>query len=178
RRHVRFWDRTNKGYITPMDTAAGLSHLGYNVIVSLTFGALLTAILSYATQDSWLPDPRCRIHVQKWMRSKRRHRHHYPLFDEYGRFDTNRFDALFDKYAQSDLSRNVIKFSEVLQMANDYHQCGTSPTAWVCIAVQWAGIYLLIGKDGILRKKDVRAVFDVSLLTCTCLTLLIHIEMY
>ena len=40
-------------------------NLGYGMIFSLTIGTFMGVFLAYATQDSWVPDPRCRINVRK-----------------------------------------------------------------------------------------------------------------
>ncbi|KAI7885675.1 hypothetical protein K492DRAFT_234009 [Lichtheimia hyalospora FSU 10163] len=163
RRHTRFWDRTNKGYITPIDTATGFMNLGYSVFFSLTFGTFFSVLVAYATHSSWIPDPRCRINVNNLARSKRRRARRSSLYDEYGNFDANNFDQLFDKYAQWDLSGNSITLSEVLQMASEQGSYGVSPTAWSRAVVEWCALYLLIGRGGAFQKDDIRAAFDGSL---------------
>ncbi|CDH58422.1 hypothetical protein RO3G_02065 [Lichtheimia corymbifera JMRC:FSU:9682] len=163
RRHTRFWDRTNKGYITPIDTATGFMNLGYSVFFSLTFGTFFSVLVAYATHSSWIPDPRCRINVNNLARSKRRRAKRSSLYDEYGNFDSDNFDQLFDKYAQWDLSGNSITLSEVLQMASEQGSYGVSPTAWSRAVVEWCALYLLIGRGGAFQKDDIRAAFDGSL---------------
>ncbi|KAG2217647.1 hypothetical protein INT45_004223 [Circinella minor] len=129
RKHQKFWDKKNKGYITPLDTATGFMNLGYGMIFSLTVGTFMGVFLAYATQDSWIPDPRCRINVRKLSRPTK-----CPspsrVYDESGHFNTEKFERLFDKYAQSDLSGNTITLTELIQMASEQASYGASPTAW------------------------------------------------
>ncbi|KAI8147884.1 Caleosin related protein-domain-containing protein [Fennellomyces sp. T-0311] len=129
RKHSKFWDRKNKGYITPIDTAAGFMNLGYGVVFSLTIGTFMGIFLAYATQDSWIPDPRCRINVRKLTSPAKRHSNS-RVYDEFGQFDPERFELLFDKYAQSDLSGSSITLTELLQLAGEQGSYGASPTAW------------------------------------------------
>ncbi|KAI9477158.1 Caleosin related protein-domain-containing protein [Zychaea mexicana] len=162
RKHSKFWDRRNKGYITPVDTAAGLMNLGYGVIFSLTIGTFMGVFLAYATQDSWIPDPRCRINVRKLTRPTKR-----PspsrVYDDYGQFDADKFETLFDKYAQSDLSGNTITLTELLQLASEQGSYGASPTAWTMAMFNWIGLYMMIGQSGSFHKTDIQAVYDGTL---------------
>ncbi|CEI98431.1 hypothetical protein RMCBS344292_12540 [Rhizopus microsporus] len=34
-KHIRYWDKKNKGYITPIDAIYGFMSLGYSVIFSV-----------------------------------------------------------------------------------------------------------------------------------------------
>lgn len=43
----------------------GFIHLGYGIVASVTIGAFLGVLLSYSTQDSWMPDPLCRTRTEK-----------------------------------------------------------------------------------------------------------------
>ncbi|KAI8967945.1 hypothetical protein BDF20DRAFT_200518 [Mycotypha africana] len=56
-RHTGFWDKTNKGYITPLDTISGFITLGYGVVFSVAVGSVLGVFLSVSTQPGWIPDP-------------------------------------------------------------------------------------------------------------------------
>ncbi|KAI9263104.1 Caleosin related protein-domain-containing protein [Phascolomyces articulosus] len=162
RKHQKFWDRKNKGYITPIDTATGLMNLGYGMVFSLTIGTFMGVLLAYATQDSWIPDPRCRINVRKLSRPTKRPSQS-RVYDEYGHFDTEKFEMLFDKYAQSDLSGNTITLTELLQFASEQGSYGASPTAWSIAMFNWIGLYMMIGQHGSFHKQDIQAVYDGSL---------------
>ncbi|KAI8072785.1 Caleosin related protein-domain-containing protein [Gongronella butleri] len=155
-KHVRFWDRKNKGYITPVDAMFGFMNLGYSVVFSLTMGTFLGVLFSYATQASWVPDPYCRTRVsqvQKTMSTD-------TPYDDNGRFDEERFDALFSKYGKSDISGRTISLKELMEW-NDATL--KDPLAWATRTLEWLTAYMFVGKNGIVKREDVHAAFDGTL---------------
>ncbi|ORX59424.1 Caleosin-domain-containing protein, partial [Hesseltinella vesiculosa] len=155
-KHVRFWDRKKKGYITPVDAMFGFINLGYGVIFSLTMGTFLGVLFSYATQDSWMPDPYCRTRFHKMQKG-------LPTdtpYNEEGKFDEDRFEVLFTKYAKSDISGQTITLKELMEWNEASFK---DPVAWATRTLEWLTAYLFVGKDGIVKKDDVQAAFDGTL---------------
>ncbi|KAI9028257.1 Caleosin related protein-domain-containing protein [Phycomyces nitens] len=156
--HLTYWDRTNKGYITPLDAVRGFSSLGYNVFLSIIIGAILSILFSYATQDSWIPDPLFRVNTANLFSPE-------PCgpYDTNGQFDLEKFEALFTAYAKADPSGKTINIIELLQMVNETNSLGTSLSKWTKTFLEWSTVYLFVGHRGHLKKKDLLATYDGSL---------------
>ncbi|KAI8394235.1 Caleosin related protein-domain-containing protein [Radiomyces spectabilis] len=161
--HTQFWDRRKKGYITPMDSVAGFMNLGYGILFSVTIGTFLGVVFSYASQDSWLPDPRCRVDINRLIQHTQKKPNANGIYDADGNFEAENFERLFAKYARTDISGNTITFKELLQMTNENMNLGKDPTAWTNAILEWCTAYFFIGQKGVLRKEDVRAAYDGSL---------------
>ncbi|KAL0097927.1 Caleosin related protein-domain-containing protein [Phycomyces blakesleeanus] len=156
--HFAYWDRTNKGYITPLDAVRGFSNLGYNIFLSIIIGAILSMLFSYATQDSWIPDPLFRVNTANLISSES-----CGPYDQNGQFDLEKFEALFTAYAKADPSGKTISVIELLQMVNETNSLGTSLSKWTKTFLEWSTAYLFVGHRGSLKKRDVVATYDGSL---------------
>ncbi|KAI8093149.1 Caleosin related protein-domain-containing protein [Halteromyces radiatus] len=154
-KHAKFWDPKNKGYITPVDAMFGFIHLGYGVLFSVTVGTFLSAIFSYATQDSWMPDPLLRTRTNKFQKDT-----YSAPYNEDGQLDLDAFDQLFSKYAKSDISGKTITLKELLEW-NDASL--RDPWAWSTNTIQWLATYLLVGQHGIVKREDIQAAYDGTL---------------
>ncbi|KAI8340896.1 Caleosin related protein-domain-containing protein [Chlamydoabsidia padenii] len=154
-KHTKFWDRKNKGYITPVDAVFGFIHLGYGIIVSVTLGTFLGVLVSYSTQDTWMPDPMCRTRMEKLQKISKD-----APYDLNGQLDMEKFDKLFDKYAKSDISGKTITLKELMEWNEATYK---DPLTWSTNALESFAIYLLVGNKGVVKREDVQAAYDGTL---------------
>ncbi|KAM0681849.1 hypothetical protein MDAP_002412 [Mitosporidium daphniae] len=99
--HVSFFDRNNDGVILPWETYETLhSDLGINSIISMGATAVLHLCMSYATSDSWIPDPFFGITVANISRC--RLGSHCGVYDSDGRIDVNVFEKQFGRLELKD----------------------------------------------------------------------------
>ncbi|OBZ90507.1 Peroxygenase 1 [Choanephora cucurbitarum] len=161
-RHLKFWDKKDKGYITPIDTISGFMTLGYNMIFSITIGTVIGVFLSLSTQTGWIPDPLCRSNVNRIM-SLTKEQTSSGAFDEQGVFIPDQFEQLFQKYAKSDPSGNTITLLEFIQMTKEQEKLNYRPSAWAAGMIELMTAYFFVGHRGTLFKQDVRAAYDGTL---------------
>ncbi|CAO0792560.1 unnamed protein product [Mucor circinelloides] len=159
-KHAQFWDKTNKGYISPLDTISGFMTLGYSVLFSIALGTFVGVFLSLSTQTGWFPDPLCRSNVRNLIQSKKQT---HGAFDEDGVFCADKFEALFSKYAKSDTSAKTITMPELMRMTQEQERLGKNVKAWAASMVELCTAYFFIGHRGSIAKEDVRAAYDGSL---------------
>ncbi|KAF1803818.1 Caleosin related protein-domain-containing protein [Mucor lusitanicus] len=159
-KHVQFWDKSGKGYISPLDTISGFMTLGYSVLFSIALGAFVGVFLSLSTQTGWFPDPLCRSNVRNLIQSKKQTQ---GAFDEHGVFSAEKFEALFSKYAKSDPSGKTITMPELMRMTQEQERLGKNVKAWATSMVELCTAYFFIGHHGSIAKEDVRAAYDGSL---------------
>ncbi|CAO3634021.1 unnamed protein product [Cunninghamella blakesleeana] len=155
-KHLSFWDRKNKGYITPVDAVLGFVNLGYNVIFSITIGTILSVLFSVISQDTLLLDPRFRTNIKGFQNNMKN-----APYDENGNFDPDLFDELFSKYSKSDIGGKSITLKEILLEWNDLSY--KTPITSTKIALEWLTTYFLVGHHWILKREDVQAAYDGSL---------------
>lgn len=157
--HVAYWDTDNDGVIWPWDTYAGCRRWGWSPPLALLTAVLIHLNLSYATVRGLLPDAFCRIYVARLHKNK--HGSDSMSFDNEGRFRPQNFEDLFAKYdrdAKGGLDAwDLLRAWKGQRMAFDLF--GTSAAF-----LEWLATYLLLWpEDGILRKDEVRRVFDGSI---------------
>jgi len=158
-RHIQFWDRDGDGIIYPMDVYNGFRDLGFNVLFSI--GSLLIPIFfSYPTRlgFSWLPDPLLRIYVKDIHKAK--HGSDTGIYDFDGHFNPQRFDQLFERFDSSGVgglsARNLIELWKK-------DRCAADPAGWSFAFMEWWTTWLLLQRDGLVWKDDLRACYDGSL---------------
>ncbi|ORZ06621.1 Caleosin related protein-domain-containing protein [Absidia repens] len=154
-KHVKFWDRKNKGYITPVDTVFGFINLGYGLVISVTLGTFLGILFSYSTQDSWIPDVLCRTRTAKLQKDLKG-----EPYDSVGQLDLELFENLFSKHAKSDISGKTITIKELLEWNESTYK---DPLTWSATALEWMAIYILVGSKGVVKKEDIQAAYDGTL---------------
>ncbi|CEP07267.1 hypothetical protein [Parasitella parasitica] len=161
-KHAKFWDKANKGYISPLDTISGFMSLGYSVLFSIALGAFVGVFLSLSTQTGWFPDPLCRSNVRNLIRSKQQTQSNCGAFDDDGIFNPEKFEMLFSKYAKSDKSGETITMPELMRMTQEQEKLGKNVKAWAASMVELCTAYFFIGHRGSIRKDDVRSAYDAS----------------
>ncbi|KAL8722111.1 MAG: hypothetical protein Q9225_001355 [Loekoesia sp. 1 TL-2023] len=157
--HVKYWDRDNDNIIWPRDTYIGCRDFGWGIALSL-FAAIVThAGLSYSTVSGILPDPFFRIYIDRLYRSK--HGSDSMTYDNQGRFRSQQFEDIFAKYDAGNKggldAGDVFVFWKEQRMLFDFF-------GWGACAVEWLATYLLLWpEDGIMKKEDVRGIYDGSI---------------
>ncbi|KAH7116539.1 Caleosin [Dactylonectria estremocensis] len=158
-RHIQFWDRDGDGIIYPMDVYNGFRELGFNVLFSI--GSLLIPIFfSYPTRlgHSWLPDPLLRIYVKDIHKAK--HGSDTGVYDFDGHFNPQRFDQLFERFDSS--GAGGLSASNLIELWKK-DRCAADPAGWSFAFMEWWTTWLLLQRDGLVWKDDLRACYDGSL---------------
>jgi peroxygenase len=94
--HCQFFDMDRDGIIWPTDTFNGFRKLGFGIFLSLFSMVIIHSNFAYPTQDSWIPDPRLRIHLKNIHKDK--HGSDTGTYDHEGRFIPQHFEEIFVKY--------------------------------------------------------------------------------
>ncbi|KAL9101428.1 MAG: hypothetical protein Q9163_003300 [Psora crenata] len=175
--HAEYFDTDRDGVIWPEDTYVGFRKWGWTPILALLATLIIHVNLSYPTLKSWLPDPFFRIYVGQMYKNK--HGSDSMSYDNEGRFRPQQFEDIFAKYDKGD--KGGLDKRDLLRMWNNqrlvFDFWGWSAAALECrrppsynsglrpmlMDILGLATYLLLWPDdGILRKEDIRGVFDVS----------------
>ncbi|KAL8694911.1 MAG: hypothetical protein Q9218_000482 [Villophora microphyllina] len=158
--HVTYWDRDHDSIIWPQDTYIGCRDYGWGILLSFFAAMIIHFGLSYATVPNLiLPDPFFRIYVDRLYKAK--HGSDSMTYDNQGRFRPQQFEDIFAKYDQGgkgglDIDDLLIFWKEQ-RMVFDFF-------GWTACALEWIATYLLIWPaDGIMKKEDVRGIYDGSI---------------
>ncbi|KAL6917516.1 hypothetical protein ACHAPO_000666 [Fusarium lateritium] len=158
-KHVQFWDRDSDGVIWPLDVYSGFRELGFGLFFSI--GSLLIPIFfSYPTRlgHSWIPDPMFRIHVKNINKAK--HGSDTGIYDFDGNFNHERFEQLFDRFDSS--GEGGLTADDLLRLWKK-DRCAADPAGWTFAFMEWWTTYVLLQKDGLVYKDDLKACYDGSL---------------
>ncbi|KEY69278.1 hypothetical protein S7711_01729 [Stachybotrys chartarum IBT 7711] len=158
-RHILFWDRDGDGIVHPWDVYNGFRELGFNIPFSL--GSLLIPIFfSYPTRlgHSWLPDPMLRIYVKDIHKAK--HGSDSGIYDFDGNFNEARFDQLYETFDSS--GTGALSAQDLTNLWKK-DRCAADPAGWSFAAMEWWTTWLLLQKDGMVWKEDLKACYDGSI---------------
>jgi Ca2+-binding EF-hand superfamily protein len=158
-KHVQFWDRDSDGVIWPLDVYSGFRELGFGLFFSI--GSFLIPIFfSYPTRlgHSWMPDPMFRIYVKDINKAK--HGSDTGIYDFDGNFNQERFEQLFDRFDSS--GEGGLTADDLLRLWKK-DRCAADPAGWSFAFMEWWTTYVLLQKDGLVHKDDLRACYDGSL---------------
>ncbi|PWW79761.1 Caleosin-domain-containing protein [Tuber magnatum] len=155
--HCAFWDPDGDDIVWPRDTYLGFRALGFGIILSAISMVLIHGALSWATMDGLVPDPLFRLYLKNIYRCK--HGSDTGTYDSEGRFVPQKFEDFFAKYGDGEeVSKRQIWEGISAQ------RCAADFFGWTAEALEWTATYLLLWpEDGILRKEDVRGVYDGSI---------------
>ncbi|KAI4251636.1 MAG: hypothetical protein LQ352_004730 [Teloschistes flavicans] len=158
--HVTYWDRDKDSIIWPRDTYTGCRDFGWSPMLAFFAALIIHFGLSYSTVPNLiLPDPHFRIYVDRLYKAK--HGSDSMTYDNQGRFRPQQFEDIFAKYDQGGKGGLDVDdlwiFWKDQRMVFDFF-------GWAACALEWVATYLLIWPaDGILKKDDVRAIYDGSI---------------
>ncbi|KAF2489485.1 Caleosin-domain-containing protein [Lophium mytilinum] len=157
--HCAFFDRDGDGVIWPRDTWHSFRELGFSWPIALFGAYIIHAALSYPTQSSLLPDPCFRIWVDGVHRDK--HGSGSMSYDAEGRFRPQQFEDFFAKYdkeGKGGLTKGDVA-TALRGQALAFDVFGGTAAA-----LEWTATYLLLWPDdGVMKKDDVRRIFDGSI---------------
>ncbi|KAB5546839.1 Caleosin related protein-domain-containing protein [Coniochaeta sp. 2T2.1] len=155
--HLDFFDQDHDGIIHPWDTFVGFRRLGFGYFLSLFSVFIIHANFSYPTLPSIFPDPLFRIYIAAIHKCK--HGSDSGTYDTEGRFIPQKFEDIFSKYGKG-------KDGLTIWDLWDFHKGQrllVDPIGWGGQIFEWLATYLMLWpEDGIIRKEDVRGIFDGS----------------
>ncbi|TKA62805.1 hypothetical protein B0A55_11249 [Friedmanniomyces simplex] len=158
--HCAYWDQDGDGVIWPQDTWRGVRAWGWNPLLSALATFIINVNLSYpSVPNSFLPDPFFRIWIKQVHKCK--HGSDSMSYDAEGRFSPQNFENLFAKYDVGDKGGlDLLDLARALKgqrFAFDFF-------GWSATFLEWLAVYLLLWpEDGVMRKEDIRRVFDGSI---------------
>ncbi|KAF9425289.1 hypothetical protein BGZ94_007675 [Podila epigama] len=152
--HCRFFDADGDGVIWPLDTFRGFRALGFNLFLCILSVFIIHSNFSYPTAPSWIPDPFFRIWTRRIHKDK--HGSDSGTYDPDGRFVPQRFEDIFSKYAPP--GQDGLTLDDVFVMLRGQRVI-MDPIGWFGMAT-----YLLLWpEDGVMKKEDIRRIFDGSI---------------
>ncbi|KAF2438424.1 Caleosin-domain-containing protein [Karstenula rhodostoma CBS 690.94] len=155
--HCEFFDTDRDGIIWPQDTFHGFHKLGFGLVLSLFAVFVIHANFSYPTLPSWLPDPFFRIYIANIHKDK--HGSDTGTYDNEGRFVPQKFEDIFEKYADG---RDFMTLWDVGDMLKG-QRCIADPIGWGGALFEWLATYLMLWPDdGRMMKEDIRGIYDGS----------------
>jgi len=157
--HVAYWDGDNDGIIWPQDIYFGCRKWGWNPLLCLFATLVIAPAMSYPSQSSWIPDPFLRIHVARIHRDK--HGSDTGTYDNKGRFRPQNFEEIFANYDRN--GKGGLSIGDLYFMWSGQRVI-MDFFGWTAFVLEWTATYLVIWpEDGVLRKEDIRKVYDGSL---------------
>lgn len=157
--HIDYWDPDLDGVIWPTDTYRGCRRFGWNPVLSFFAAAIINLGLSYPTCSNIFPDPLFRIYISRIHKAK--HGSDSGSYDNEGRFRPQQFEDIFSKYDRG--NKGGLSLGDVWFMLRGYRVI-FDVFGWTAMILEWIATYLVIWPaDGIMRKEDVRAVYDGSI---------------
>jgi len=157
--HVAFFDPDHDGVIWPSDTYHGMRALGFNMLIGVLSVLIIHSFFSFPTVDwPWLFDPLFRIYVKNIHKCK--HGSDSGTYDNEGRYIPQKFEDFFSKYGEGKDGLSAVDIVAALYGQRVLlDMVGTGGAIF-----EWFITYLLLWpEDGIIRKEDVRRVFDGSM---------------
>ncbi|CCF32576.1 hypothetical protein CH063_04936 [Colletotrichum higginsianum] len=156
--HCDFFDADNDGVIYPTDTFWGFRKLGFGIILSLLSVVIIHSNFSYPTLSGYLPDPLFRIYLANIHKDK--HGSDTNTYDTEGRFNPQKFEDMFAKYAGG---RDYMTVYDVLAMLKG-QRLVADPIGWGGAFFEWTATYLMLWPaDGRMTKEDIRGIYDGSI---------------
>ncbi|CAD6498819.1 BgTH12-04477 [Blumeria graminis f. sp. triticale] len=157
--HVAFFDTDNDGVIWPLDTFYNFRRLDFNLFLSIFSMFVIHFAFSYPTLPGYFPDPFFRIYVKRIHRDK--HGSDSGSYDAEGRFEPQKFEDIFAKYATGD--KQGITFGQIIQYIRG-QRVVADPFGWFAAVFEWTATYILLWPaDGRMMKEDIRRVYDGSI---------------
>ena len=186
--HVDYWDEDHDGIIWPQDTYIGCRRWGWSPPLAGFTAYIIHFALSYPTIPGLLPDPFFRIYLDHLYKDK--HGSDSMTYDNEGRFKPQNFEDIFAKYDVG--QKGGLDWRDVFQMLKGQRMVfdlfGWSAAALECeslhvypsvntesgyrfdpisnstnVLVGLATYLLIWPEDGVMRKEDIRGIYDGSI---------------
>lgn len=113
------------GIIWPLDTFRGFRRLGFNLLLSALSMLIIHGNFSYPTVAGWLPDPFFRLYVARIHKDK--HGSDTGAYDAEGRFQPQKFEDVFAKYAPG--GRDYLTLGDIWDLTKG-QRCIADPVGW------------------------------------------------
>ncbi|KAI0661087.1 Caleosin-domain-containing protein [Cubamyces menziesii] len=156
--HCDFFDTDNDGIIWPIDTYRGFYALGFGFLLSLLSVFIVHLSFSYPTCPSILPDPFFRLYLANIHKAK--HGSDTGTYDNEGRFVPQKFEDFFNKYSNG---KNGVTATDLWEALKGQRVI-MDPIGWGGAFFEWAATYIMLWpEDGVLKREDVRRVYDGSI---------------
>lgn len=156
--HCEFFDRDGDGVLWPWDTYIGFYRLGFGVILSILALFIIHAGFSYPTCPSFFPDPFFRIYLARIHKDK--HGSDSGTYDGEGRFIPQRFEDAISKYGKG---KDGLSSWDIIDMLKG-QRVVMDPFGWSGGMFEWVATYIMLWpEDGVMRKDDIRRVYDGSI---------------
>jgi peroxygenase len=143
--------------VWPIDTYRGCRDIGFNILISIIIVVIVHFFLSYPTCYTWIPDPFFRVFLDNIHKAK--HGSDTGTYDNEGRFIPQKLEDFFVKYGDGEkmTGRELVRGISGQKVIFD-------PVGWGGEVFEWTATYLLLWpEDGVIRKSDVRGIYDGSL---------------
>ncbi|KAL0933494.1 caleosin domain containing protein [Colletotrichum truncatum] len=156
--HCDFFDTDKDGVIWPTDTFWGFHKLGFGIFLSLVAVFIIHSNFSYPTLSGYIPDPFFRIYIQNIHKDK--HGSDSNTYDTEGRFNPQKFEDMFVKYAAG---KDYMTIWDVLALLKGQRLIA-DPIGWGGAFFEWLATYLMLWPhDGRMAKEDIRGIYDGSI---------------
>jgi len=157
--HLAFFDTDKDGVIWPIDTYHGLRLIGFNIFLSTLSAIIIHFGFSYPTVSGLLPDIFFRIYTARINKAK--HGSDSGTYDPEGRFEPQKFEDIFAKYAHGDKQGitlvEIFRYLSGQRVVFDFF-------GWFAAIFEWMATYVLLWPaDGRMMKEDIRGIYDGSL---------------
>ncbi|KAF1348745.1 Caleosin related protein-domain-containing protein [Delphinella strobiligena] len=157
--HTDYFDPDHDGIIWPSDTYRSCRAWGWAIPLCLFATFIINVNLSYATAPSWTPDPFFRIHIKNMHKNK--HGSDSMTYDSEGRFRPQNFEDIFAKYDRG--HKGGLDLHDLARMLKG-QRMAMDLFGWSAALFEWLAVYLLLWPDdGVMRKEDIRRIFDGSI---------------
>ncbi|RPD63446.1 Caleosin-domain-containing protein [Lentinus tigrinus ALCF2SS1-6] len=156
--HCDYFDTDKDGVIWPLDTFRGFYALGFGLVLSLFSMFIIHSSFSYPTCPGWLPDPFFRLYVDNIHKAK--HGSDTGTYDNEGRFIPQKFEDWFNKYGNG---KDGLSFADVMDGLKGQRLI-MDPVGSFGAFFEWLATYVLLWpEDGVMKKEDIRRVYDGSI---------------
>ncbi|RPD77321.1 Caleosin-domain-containing protein [Lentinus tigrinus ALCF2SS1-7] len=156
--HCDYFDTDKDGVIWPLDTFRGFYALGFGLVLSLFSMFIIHSSFSYPTCPGWLPDPFFRLYVDNIHKAK--HGSDTGTYDNEGRFIPQKFEDWFSKYGKG---KDGLSLADVMDGLKGQRLI-MDPVGSFGAFFEWLATYILLWpEDGVMRKEDIRRVYDGSI---------------
>ncbi|KAH8928580.1 caleosin domain-containing protein [Atractiella rhizophila] len=157
--HCLFFDRRGNGIIWPLDTYTGFRELGYNILLSIFSMMVIHGGFAYFTNPSIFPDPFFRIYLHSIHRAK--HGSDSGTYDNEGRFKPQNFEDIWRKYS-SQPGQKGLSLGDTVRMVYG-QRCVMDFFGMFAAVFEWLAAWILLWpSDGVIKKEDVRGIYDGS----------------
>ncbi|KAK9839239.1 hypothetical protein WJX81_003602 [Elliptochloris bilobata] len=154
--HVDFFALTTPGKIYPWDTYRGFHAIGFNPLLSFIAIFVIHGTFSYATQDSWLPDPLFSLLIKNIHSAK--HGSDSGTYDKAGRFIPANFETIFASFDKG--NKGALTLQEMFAFTQFTREV-MDPVGWTAMKLEWGALWWIShDQKGLVSKEKIRGQYD------------------